>query len=30
MIVQDNCYGKNPFDELALSAKNLLGIGCRF
>lgn len=30
MIEQDNCYGKNPFDELALSAKNLLGIGCRF
>ena len=30
MIEQDDCYGKCPFDELALSAKNLTEAGCRF
>lgn len=30
MIEQDDCYGRDPFDELALSAKNLLALGCRF
>ncbi len=30
MIEQDDCYGKDPFDELALSAKNLLALGCVF
>lgn len=30
MIEQDDCYGLDPFDELALSAKNLLEAGCRF
>lgn len=30
MIEQDECYGLDPFDELALSAKNLTAIGCTF
>ncbi len=30
MIEQDDCYGKSPFDELALSAKNLLALGGTF
>lgn len=30
MIEQDDCYGKDPFDELALSAKNLAEAGCNF
>ena len=30
MIEQDDCYGADPFDELALSAKNLIEAGCRF
>lgn len=28
MIEQDECYGRDPFDELALSAKNLVAAGC--
>ena len=30
MIEQDDCYGEDPFKELALSAKNLIAAGCRF
>ena len=30
MIEQDDCYDRDPFDELALSAKNLIAAGCRF
>ena len=30
MIEQDDCYGRDPFDELALSAKNLIEMGCVF
>ena len=30
MIEQDNCYDRNPFDELKLSAENLLRAGCTF
>lgn len=30
MIEQDNCYDRCPFDELALSAKNLTEAGCHF
>lgn len=30
MIEQDDCYGLDPFDELALSAKNLIEAGCIF
>lgn len=30
MIEQDECYGLDPFDELALSVKNLKGAGCIF
>ena len=30
MIEQDDCYGKDPFEELATSAKNLINAGCRF
>lgn len=30
MIEQDECYGRDPFDELALSARNLLAAGCTF
>ena len=30
MIEQDDCYDRDPFDELALSAKNLLAANCSF
>ena len=30
MIEQDNCYDRSPFDELKLSAENLLRAGCTF
>ena len=30
MIEQDNCYDRSPFDELNLSAENLLRAGCTF
>ena len=30
LIEQDNCYDRNPFDELKLSAENLLRAGCTF
>lgn len=30
MIEQDDTYGKNPFEELKISFKNLMGAGCKY